>query len=475
MSGWENDTIIGSLGWYLDIEEYSFAHGSGTWNPPGGTGNDQLRNPDGSDDVPYRSYSVPLPFDVNQTLSVAQFVSGIQNALDARADELEQALYVEAASQSLGAARRYEITASIPVFRRGHYSHQQGFQQDELAIKYEIECVLAAGPGGAPPQLGWNNKLFKIKFVTGPHGSTGNFLQLGGDIGGTVEVVNNPATEMGNFPFYSKVVTMQDNPPTTPDVEIIPYREVNDRILILVNGTGGTYYEKPIIIEAEDAEHFINAYIVQGGQFAPEVTAAEKLQIVKNTDILFRGDDPTVEYQMFRTDVAPSSYQDFAEGEKTDIVEYVGEDQISTLATHTDIIRPNTKYYYCFRAIDVHGHLSNPTPVFQVEMIDNNGQIYPIIESYKFESARQLSLTKGAKRFIYISPSTRQIYFEPEDTFQAEVGTAPAQMPLLGKVDGIAPGSRVWNGIYKIRLTSKKTGRKLDLNITFKNTGQRNP
>ena len=445
---------VGSLGWYLDISEYA---DSG-----------MLRN----------SYSIPLPFDIDQVLSVGEFVAGFNAAFSAHAVAVEQAGETP---------RIYNLTATLVDVHRGGSVHSNtpgsfigetylgagvtvggaSFAPDELSIGY----VITAQAGLAED----TQNLFEINFVTGPHGSTGNFLQLGGEIGGEVEIYNYPTTNVGSFPFYSKAVTVQDNPPTTPHVEIIPYRGVNDRILILVNGTGGTYYEKPIIIEDIDAEHFINAYMAQGAQFAPEATETEKLEIVKNSDILFRSDDPTVEYQMFRTDVAPSSYQDFAEGEKTDIIEYVGEDQISTLATHTDIIRPNTKYYYCFRAIDVHGHLSNPTPVFQVEMIDNNGQIYPIIESYKFESAKQLSLTKGAKRFIYISPSTRQVYFEPEDTFEAEVGTAPSPMPLLGMVDGVAPGSRVWNGIYKIRLTSKKTGRKLDLNIIFKNTGQDNP
>ena len=476
--------IIGSLGWYLDIEEWT------TIGPTAGfTVGQHLE----------RSYSVPLPFDVDQVVTIEQFVNGIQGALDAKTVELEQQYDLETDSLSTAPVRRYEITAQPADIASGFGLGQEGAAAfDEVRIKYIIECVvggsstLAAGnapvalapagvDAGALAGMGSmfvNDKIFKIKFVTGEHGSTENFLELGGTIGGSVEVYNAPVTEMAAFPFYSKVVIAQDDPPTAPHVEIIPYREVNNKILILANGTTGTYYEKPAIIEDIDAEHFINSYMAQGGQFPPEATASEKLEIVKNTPILFRSDDPTAEYQMFRIDFAPSSYQDFAEGRKTDIIEYISEDQISSMATYIDTIRPNTKYYYCFRAIDVHEHLSNPTAVYQVEMVDNNGQIYPIIESYSFKSIGQQDLTKSGKRFIYITPSTRQTFFQPDSMFEAAVGDAPRNN-LLGNIldeggSGTAP-DQVWDNIYKIRLTSKKTGRKLDLNITFKNTGQRNP
>ena len=147
-----------------------------------------------------------------------------------------------------------------------------------------------------------------------------------------------------------------------------------------------------------------------------------------------------------------------------------------------DIILPNTKYYYCFRAIDIHGNISNPTPIFEFQMVDNNGQIYPVVNIHQNCGDNEEDFVKPGRRFIYIAPSTRQIILNPNtdatsatynanlDSSIISVGRAPHNN-ILG-----APGAdQVWDKNFKVRLTSKKTGRKLDLNLTFKNSGVIDP
>ncbi len=46
---------------------------------------------------------------------------------------------------------------------------------------------------------------------------------------------------------------------------------------------------------------------------------------------------------------------------------------------------PNKKYYYTFKTIDYHGNISNPSPVYEVEIVDDNGASYFLMNTVNFE------------------------------------------------------------------------------------------
>lgn len=249
---------------------------------------------------------------------------------------------------------------------------------------------------------------------------------------------------------------VDDKPPVAPDISFYPFKGVNNQVKILLQPQTGIVEEKPVVIESTDIDLFIAEYEAQTGMQVETIGLVDKLE--------FRSDDPVDSYEIFKTTTKPTSYEDFAG-------QVIGVDPVLGRAgSYNDRIRPNTVYYYCARSVDINGNISNPTHIFELEMIDNAGQIFLRQEIFTFESAKPKYTTEG-RRFIYIEPSLQQLALE--DT--ANTGTPNINNPPNSSILGGSSISKVWGETFKIRVRSTKTGRKLDLNITFKNTGIVNP
>ena len=234
---------------------------------------------------------------------------------------------------------------------------------------------------------------------------------------------------------------------------------MENKVKILLNSSTGDYFDKPVLIQKSDEQFFEEEYF---GQFNKELTYADIVEDEKK--IQFKTDDFVNKYHLFRLETPPKSYLDF----QNTLIEI--DPSIGVPGYYEDTILPNRKYYYCARAVDIHDNISNPTYIFEIEMVDNNGQVYLKQNVFTYKSNKP-SYLKNGRTFIYIEPSLQQSSFGDNPV------TAPASVdePPEDGLLGISGVSKVWTKEYKIRITSKKTGKKIDLNITFKNSGVTNP
>ena len=89
------------------------------------------------------------------------------------------------------------------------------------------------------------------------------------------------------------------------------------------------------------------------------------------------------------------------------------------------------------------------------------------------------SQPKSGRRFVYIEPSLRNLQYVPpeEDSlaFSALAAATTATVPGNNILAAVESEGDCWNRTFKIRVTSKKTGKKVDLNVTFKNSGVVDP
>lgn len=250
--------------------------------------------------------------------------------------------------------------------------------------------------------------------------------------------------------FRKDSVRITDSPPIRPEVEFVPYKGVDNKMLILLNSSVGKLEEQPISIHNTD-----NGKILQIRQ------QQEKLNI---EPILFESDDHARSYEIYRTDIPPEKYEDFKNFmlvNKTTELNSITQ-QSSTSTSHVDTILPNKKYYYTVRSIDNHGNFSNPTSVFEVQIINENGTIFPIIKPYTFKEPPK-TLVKNAKRFIQISPMNLQTLVNEEKSGYANRQSArDVRAVSLGNIEG-----SVWDKDFLIRVTSKSTGKKIDFKVKF--------
>ena len=277
-----------------------------------------------------------------------------------------------------------------------------------------------------------------------------------------IDYVNNLSVQAVVLPYtYGGIeAVVRDKPPVSPDVSFYPLKGNASQLIVLLSPSTGEFKDRPTAILEQDKDYIRSEYYSQTGKLIPYEDIRSSF-----SKIQYRSDDPVDRYEIFRIDFEPKSYEDFSQGEIISI-----DPDTGLTGYYKDSIIPNIKYYYCARSIDVHANVSNPTYIFEIELVNNNGQIFLRQKVFDFKQEKQ-TYTKSGRRFIYVDPSFQQTALSEQNVPDnpQSVNFSPPDNIL-----GIA-NKKVWNESFKVRVISKKTGKKMDLNLTFKNSGVTNP
>jgi len=238
-----------------------------------------------------------------------------------------------------------------------------------------------------------------------------------------------------------------DNPPMAPESSIVSYKHINNRVLINMNGSTGDRVMTPVVVKASDQETFDRLRFAQQRE-------DDKLR--------FKSDDAPASFQIFRTTTRPRSYKDF-DVARVKVISTNGE---ATSAALEDDISPDVKYYYTLRAVDLHGHVSNPSPVYEIEMKSTAGPPYMVVNVVDFEEEVKKNKVplKSMRRYVQILPTTTQGLLNVEESGLIDATSAKDSNSIyLGVAD-----EKLWGKSFRFRFTSKKTGRKIDLDVNFR-------
>ena len=281
------------------------------------------------------------------------------------------------------------------------------------------------------------------------------------------------SNQEGILPIHSPTIVL-DSPPLYPEIEFVPLIDERDHLIINIKDTIGSYKDYAHPIEQTEGgygdkflfEIILNQQLKNNLNLPPEELG--KLNIDTNK-ISFRSDDSAESFQIYTTTQKPKQYVDFND---TLLDEVPGPNHAYKVK-----LAFNQKYYFTFRSTDVHSNVSNPTPVYEVEIVEESGMSYPIINVLNLEEEAKkrgiqeniVNYTKHGKMFLCIKPNEEQT--DLLSNLQVEDGDPEPEsaLELMPISLGVKEKGSVFGKKFKFRIKSKKTGRVFDINFTPEN------
>ena len=312
----------------------------------------------------------------------------------------------------------------------------------------------------------FNVDLKDVGYEQAADGTYFSKLELTYEVEPYIELVRVPYYNTTTINLANDVINytrIEDTPPLPPQVNFVPYRNVRNKVLILLQNSLGEYEAYPrVIYPGTDQEIFNNVYSSQDRPL--------------DSKVLFKSDDSQGVFEIFRLETQPESYIDFQNTPTPDITElnYFGS---SRQDSFVDTLEPNKDYYYTARFVDIHGNISNPTDIYKIKIIDEIGamaymtiDVMDIREMQKNTYKKQFPPTKKMRKYLYMKPNFIQTSIVPPEV-DAEIDGSYADYPVKLGADFVGEGGinpSIFGKKFKLRITSKQTGKKIDINLNVK-------
>ena len=270
-----------------------------------------------------------------------------------------------------------------------------------------------------------------------------------------------------------------DFPPTPPVIEFFPRAFINNQIDInvtpvsgktgTINSNNGTFDESLEIVSIGDNDQNIS----------DQKTFQETHQLGLEENSLkydFKSVSEIRNITIYRTtnmnlnvESQKELYSSFDPGTNDDVVvrKYTTkrsspdglEDMIRVLSYDIrDSIQPNINYFYTCVVHDVHNNVSNPSTIYRVRLLSENGMVIPEVSTVIPEGTNRKMSDKNLARYIQIDASNIQTFPFVANTEDGIINSRSL---------GVALNKKIEDKSYIVRLTSKDTGRKFDLKLKF--------
>ena len=263
-----------------------------------------------------------------------------------------------------------------------------------------------------------------------------------------------PTIEIVEVPLFEKTISVLDNPAHAHDV--VPFQKMNNshEIGFLLNTESFVVGPMPAPLTAAD-QTYKEAYL-------------ESQDIIEGGNITKATKSPHAMLMIYRMTEKPQNLQDFATNQyaQKDLTE-VAQGAFNPKCVFYDKLKTNQKYYYLFRFFNQHGAMGHLSPIVEAELVSDGSYVYSTFEVLPVEQLsdpRDINPSIPLKKLLSIIPNVNQLMLDTTDVDFSQPAETQLQNLNVGSAD---LSELLWGRDFKIRLTSTKTGKKIDLNLKF--------
>ena len=258
-----------------------------------------------------------------------------------------------------------------------------------------------------------------------------------------------PSFQMIEIPnIYSNICRVIQPPQPVPTVKFVNEKNAQDYLRIYLNLTLNSNNEPLQVIRPAESQQ--------------EILREEYDRLEERDRFVYNNERAL--YEIYRTDFQPKSFLQLADHKLTEIRNSFP----STGVSHKDFVVPFKKYYYVFRSVNFHGLVSNPTPIYEVELTKDADETFLSAKAVGFLQEETSQATRRFMRFMQAIPASQHTIFEGDANGMFDENGDPLQTlrgVALNKLTLGLAQRPIWGKKFKFRITSTTTGKKLDVNI----------
>jgi hypothetical protein len=275
-------------------------------------------------------------------------------------------------------------------------------------------------------------------------------------------ITTTPTFKVFEVPLHNKVISVLDHPPTK--IQITPYqiKDNTQTIGMVLRYEPHISHKYGTVFSAKET-YDKSQYLVSNNMLEEE--EIQKPSISKPRFV-----------EIYRLSEKPNKIEDFKDKLVTikDLLVYSKEEipdieqstVVSSCCFYEETIATNHKFYYAIRYLNEHGVPGPWEDIQVIEMIDDGGYKYAVYDTIRVEDLGTPSQDSNPmaqyKKLLKLSPHPAQVKLDLSQVDYSDYAANQLSNASVGTAD-----DPIWGKTFKIRMTSKKTGKKIDLNVTY--------